>query len=94
KLDVLSHLAFLKVVTAYKYKGKLLTHFPADISILEKCELVYETLPGWSEDISGVRKYADLPENARKYITFVEKILGVPIKMVSVGAEEKQIIRH
>ncbi|MBI5778660.1 MAG: adenylosuccinate synthase [Planctomycetes bacterium] len=92
KLDVLSHLAFLKVVVGYRYKNKMLTHFPVDISILEGCQPVYETLPGWSEDISGIRKYRDLPENARKYIGFIEKKLGVPIKMVSVGAEEKQII--
>jgi len=92
KLDVLSNLALLKVAVAYKYKGKLLTHFPADISVLEQCQPVYETLPGWSDDISGIKKYRDLPENARKYIGFIEKRLGVPIKMVSVGAEEKQII--
>jgi len=92
KLDVLSHLAFLKVVVAYKYKGKLLTHFPNDISVLEQCQPVYETLSGWAEDISDIKKYRDLPENARKYVAFIEKRLGVPIKMVSVGAEEKQII--
>lgn len=94
KLDVLSHLAFLKVVIAYRYKGKLLTHFPTDISVLDQCQPVYETLSGWSEDISGIRKYRDLPENAREYIGFIEKKLGVPIKMVSVGAEEKQIIHN
>jgi len=92
KLDVLSHLAFLKIAVGYKYKNKLLTHFPADISVLEQCQPVYETLPGWPEDISAIKKYRDLPENARKYLAFIEKKLGVPIKMVSVGAEEKQII--
>jgi adenylosuccinate synthase len=94
KLDVLSNLALLKVVVAYKYKGKLLTHFPADISILDKCQPVFETLPGWADDISGIRRYSDLPDNTRKYIRFVESKLGVPIKMVSVGAEEKQIIHN
>jgi adenylosuccinate synthase len=94
KLDVLSHFAFLKIATAYRYKNRLLKDFPIDCSILEKCEPVYQTLSGWSEDISQIKQYKDLPDNTKKYLGFIESNLKVPIKMVSVGAEEKQIIQR
>ncbi|MDI6732793.1 MAG: adenylosuccinate synthase [Planctomycetota bacterium] len=93
KLDVLSHFAWLNVAVSYKYKGKLLKYFPTDVSLLSECEPVYETLQGWDEDISKITKYSALPDNAKKYLNFIEKNLKVPVKMVSVGAEEKQIIR-
>ena len=85
KLDVLGGLESLSICTAYECDGKTVTHFPADLKVLAKCKPVYETLPGWSEDISGVRKFEDLPENARNYLKRVEELLGAPIKVVSVG---------
>ncbi|MFH0888925.1 MAG: adenylosuccinate synthase [Planctomycetota bacterium] len=93
KLDVLSHLALLKIAVAYKYKNKLLKNFPADTSILSECEPVFIDLKGWYDDISQIKKYRDLPDSAKKYLEFIEANVGIPIKMISVGAEEKQIIQ-
>jgi adenylosuccinate synthase len=92
KLDILSHFAFLKIAVAYKYKNKLLKYLPTDISILSECEPIYEELQGWYDDISKIKKYRNLPDNTKKYLDFIEEKTGVPIKMISVGAEEKQII--
>ncbi|MBI9075397.1 MAG: adenylosuccinate synthase [Desulfatibacillum sp.] len=85
KLDVLGGLESLSICTAYECDGRTINHFPADLKVLAKCKPVYETLPGWSEDISGVRKFEDLPETARNYLKRVEELLGAPIKIVSVG---------
>ena len=94
KLDVLSHFAWVKIAVAYRYKNKLLKYFPTDISILPECEPVYVDLKGWYDDISQIKKYRNLPDNAKKYLEFIEENSGVPIKLISVGAEEKQIIKH
>ncbi len=94
KLDVLDGLDELKICTGYEYQGNIITDFPPSIKILEDCTPVYETYPGWSENISGIRNYDDLPENTKKYLKRLEEISGVGIKIVSVGPErEATIIR-
>ena len=55
---------------------------------------MYETLPGWSGDVSGCRSFADLPENCRKYVERIEEILGVPVSLVSVGPDRRQTIER
>ncbi len=75
----------LEVCTAYEYRGKIMQEFPADLKVLGDCKPVYTTLPGWTEDISGVRKFSDLPQNAQDYLKFIEKESGVPIDIISVG---------
>ncbi|WP_028315342.1 adenylosuccinate synthase [Desulfatibacillum aliphaticivorans] len=85
KLDVLGGLDSLSICTAYECEGETLNFFPADLKVLAKCKPVYETMPGWTEDISGVRNFDDLPENARNYLNRVEELLGAPIKIISVG---------
>jgi adenylosuccinate synthase len=92
KLDVLGVLDSLKICTAYKYKGEILIDFPASLKVLDDCEPVYETLPGWSEDISGAREIKDLPENVKNYLKRIEELTQTPIHMVSVGAERTQTI--
>lgn len=94
KLDVLDDFKEIKVATAYKYKGKLLDTFPANLSRLETedAEIVYETLPGWQSKTSGIRKYEDLPENALKYLNYIEKFLGVPVEWVGVGAGREAML--
>ncbi len=92
-LDVLSGLDELKICTQYETGGVRSNRFPSHVDDLRHVTPVYEALPGWSEDISGVRRLADLPVNARKYLDRVGQLLGVPIEMVSVGPERDQTIR-
>jgi adenylosuccinate synthase len=94
-LDVLSDLDELKVCTAYEQAGgkvERLTHFPSDAFLLEKCRPVYETLPGWTGDIGGVRKRAKLPANARRYVDRLSELLDLPVKVISVGPDREQTI--
>jgi adenylosuccinate synthase len=93
KLDVLGGLKELRICTAYEYEGKRYTVFPACIKTLEKCTPVLETMEGWGDiDISSVKKYDDLPENAKKYLKRVEELSGVSIDMISVGPGREQTI--
>ncbi len=91
-LDVLSGLPELKLCTAYDLDGERLTHFPSDAYLLERCKPVYETIPGWKEDITGVRKLADLPAGARRYIDRVSELVGLKVAVVSVGPDREQTI--
>ena len=92
KMDVLSGLKKIKVCTEYTYNGKPLLGFPSDFSVLEKCVPIYDEVDGWEEDLSSVTEYDELPENAKKYIRYIEDKTNVPIIMVSVGTRRKQII--
>ena len=74
-----------RISTAYKVNGKLTHDFPMTLKEIESAEPVYELHPGWSEDISGVRRYDDLPANARSYIERVEVLAGVPVELLSIG---------
>ena len=93
KLDVLDEMDKIKICTGYKYKGKVYKDFPADIDILENCEPVYDVCDGWMKDTTLVTKYKDLPENAKKYLTRLSKLLNVKIGMVSVGSKREQAFR-
>ncbi len=90
-LDVLGYLDELPVCVGYEIDGKVTKDFPTT-NMLKKAKPVYEVLPGWKSDIRGITEYAKLPENCRKYIEFIEKELGVPIKMVSNGPGRHEII--
>ncbi len=90
KLDTLSGLDTLRICTAYKYNGEVIESFPANLNILAKCEPVYEELPGWKEDITGVRNINDLPENARHYIERITQLTGIPLSIFSVGPDREQ----
>jgi len=89
-LDVLAGLETVKICTAYKYRGEVIKHYPASLDMLAECEAVYEELPGWSEDITGVRKLEDLPANARRYVERVAELTGIPIAIFSVGRNREQ----
>ena len=91
-LDVLSGLPELKLCTAYDLDGERRTHFPSDAYQLERCQPVYETLPGWKEDITGARRLADLPANARRYVDRVSELVGLRVSVVSVGPDREQTI--
>ena len=92
KLDVLDSMSTLKISVGYHYKGKTISEFPADVDILESCEPVYESLPGWQVSTTDVTRYEELPENARKYLEYLEQQIGVPVKIISVGPMRKKTI--
>jgi adenylosuccinate synthase len=89
-LDVLTGLDTVKICTAYKFRGELMEHYPANLKLLEECEAVYEELPGWSEDISGAKKLEDLPETTRNFVARVSELTGIPIAIFSVGRNREQ----
>ena len=91
-LDVLSGFDTVKICTSYKMGDKVLKEFPASLEDLAKCEPIYEELEGWSDDLTNVEKYEDLPENAKKYIAKIEELVGVSVDMVSVGPNRAQTI--
>lgn len=91
-LDVLTGFDKIKICTAYKMGDKVIKNFPASLEDLAKCEPVYEELDGWNEDITNVTKYEDLPENAKKYISRIEELIGVSVDIVSVGPNRLQTI--
>ncbi len=92
KLDVLSGLDTIRVCTGYRHNSKTLADFPADYTVLEQCEPVYDELPGWKQDLSDVTSCDGLPDNARSYIRYIEDKTGIPVAMVSVGTRRNQII--
>ena len=91
-LDVLSGLDELEIVTGYRYQGRELNGFASDSDVLSEVELVYESLPGWQEEIDRCRKFDDLPANARNYVGRIEQLLQTPVKIVSVGKDRSDTI--
>ena len=92
KLDVLTGLETVKIGVAYKLDGKTLTEMPTDLEELERCEAVYEELPGWTEKVGHLRTWDDLPANARAFLKRIEELVGVPVTGVSVGADRGETI--
>ncbi|KAJ4405112.1 Adenylosuccinate synthase [Didymella pomorum] len=94
KLDVLDDFEELKIATAYSYKGQKLDGFPANPDVLAEVEVHYETMPGWKKPTTGAKSYYDLPSQAREYIEFIEKFVGVPVKWIGVGpARDHMVVR-
>ncbi|MEK6450837.1 MULTISPECIES: adenylosuccinate synthase [unclassified Myroides] len=91
KADVLSGFETLKICTAYKYKGEEIDHLPYNIEP-ENVEPIYTEVKGWKADLTGMTSYEELPSELKEYITFIEKELNVPIKIVSVGPDRTQTI--
>ena len=91
-LDIYDNLPAVKICTAYKLGDKLIDSFPSNSSILEKCQPVYEELPGWEESISEMRDFAQLPAEVHHYIARLEELLSCPIGFISVGAKRQQVI--
>ncbi len=92
KLDVLTGLEKVKICVGYVLNGKKIFSRPASIKDIAKCEPIYEELPGWNEDISGVREFEQLPENVKRYISFIEEVTEIPVSIVSVGPSRNQTI--
>ena len=90
RLDILDELPVLKICTGYTLDGKEIDYMPASLKQLGECEPIYEELPGWQTDISGIKKYEELPENARRYVERLSETAGVPLGIVSVGPDRGQ----
>ena len=89
-IDVLSGLDTVKICVAYDLDGQRIDYYPASLEQLKRCKPIYEELPGWSEDITGVRNLENLPENARNYVRRVSELVGVRISTFSVGPGREQ----
>jgi len=94
KLDVLSGLEEIKVCTRYELSCDPVRYADVDAYGLDKVETVYETVPGWSEDISKAKSFEELPVNAQKYVQMIEDAAGVPVKWIGVGPEREATIRR
>lgn len=92
-VDTIGKLGKIKLCVAYRKEGETTTRFPASLKELAKCEPVYEEFDGWTEDISGVRSFDELPANAKKYLGRIEELAGVKIRLIGVGKEREQTIR-
>ncbi len=91
-LDVLSGLPELKLCTAYELEGRRLSEFPSHVDDLRRLQPLYETLPGWQEELGAARRLADLPAAARRYLERISQLLGCPVEVVSVGPDRCQTI--
>jgi adenylosuccinate synthase len=92
KLDVLDCLDEIRICTHYEYKGERIDEFPGELSMLEGCKPVYETLPGWKKPTEGTNRLQDLPPDARKYLARLEALCGTPIAMISTGRDRNATI--
>ncbi len=89
-IDVLTGIKTLKICVAYKYRGEIMEEFPASLKVLAECEPVYEEMPGWDEDITGVRSLHELPKNAIYYVERISQLTGIPLSIFSVGPDRNQ----
>jgi adenylosuccinate synthase len=94
KLDVLGSLDTIKVCVAYECDGKRYTTVPEHQSVFYHAKPVYEELPGWKCDISGVRDFYKLPREAKDYIDFLEQLAGVKVSIITVGPDREQSINR
>lgn len=94
KLDVLGGEQTVRVCVEYRHRGEPLKRFPSDVSVLEGATPVYRDFEGWTEDISAVRCFGDLPEAARRYVAAIEDLVGLPVSSVGVGSGREQIVRR
>ena len=89
-LDVLSELPEINICVAYELDGKRIDYFPSQVEELRRVQPIYETLPGWQQDITEIRAVNDLPQNAQRYLDRISELLGFPVAVVSVGPDREQ----
>lgn len=89
-LDVLSELPEINICIAYELDGKRIDYFPSQVEELRRVQPVYETLPGWQQDITEIRAVNDLPKNAQRYLDRISELIGLPVAVVSVGPDREQ----
>ncbi|MBD1400622.1 adenylosuccinate synthase [Pelovirga terrestris] len=94
KMDVLSELDTIKVCTAYRHGEQIIEEFPQDLDVLSACTPIYEEIPGWQSDISGLKHYADLPKQVRDYVAKIESWTDCPVVLLSVGPRRDQTLQR
>lgn len=92
RLDVLDTIPRLRICTGYRINGDIIDNFPASLAVLEKCQPVYEEMPGWEKPTGGVRIFKDLPVKAQKYVKRLEELIGRPSSLISIGMRREQTI--
>lgn len=92
KLDVLDTIPAIKICTAYNFGRRRITSFPAELNILKRCQPEYITLPGWNTPLTDIRNYQALPVNAQRYIETIESLVGIQVRIISVGPDRDQTI--
>lgn len=92
RLDILDTVPSLKICVGYKLDGCTINDFPASAAALERCQSVYEELPGWQKPTTGIRQFQQLPVQARKYVTRLEELIACPVTLISVGSERDETI--
>ncbi len=92
RLDVLDALPRLKICVGYKLNGQTIDYFPSSIAALDRCQPIYEELPGWQVPISHIRDYEQLPVEAQQYVARLEELISCPMNLISVGAAREQTI--
>ncbi len=90
KMDVLNQFETIQICTSYEYRGQRLEEVPSQIKVLRECKPVYESVPGWQAELRKVRKFADLPANARAYVDRIEELTGAEVVLVSVGERREE----
>lgn len=91
-MDVVSQLPEVKICVAYDLDGERITNFPTHADDLRRVKPVYETFPGWQQDITGIRKMEDLPDGARRYLDRVSELVGRPVEVISFGPDREQTL--
>jgi len=91
-LDTLSGLKEIKVCKAYRIDGRQITFFPSNAARLSQAQCVYQTVPGWDEDITAASKFDDLPANAKNYVRLIEELVKRPVTIIGVGPKRSQTI--
>lgn len=92
RLDVLDTFPSIKICTGYMLDGKVSDRFPTSIAALERCQPVYEEMPGWQCPTSHMRRYPELPQAARNYVKRLEELMGCPIDIISIGPQREESI--
>ncbi|PNP75748.1 hypothetical protein FNYG_10826 [Fusarium nygamai] len=93
-LDVLDTFETIRVATAYKIDGKEIDSYPADLDILDQCEVVYKDFPGWQTPTTNAKSFEELPKEARAYVEFIEEYVGVKIKYIGTGPDREAMIKR
>ncbi|KAM5388026.1 hypothetical protein ACJA88_001286 [Fusarium oxysporum] len=93
-LDVLDTFETIRVATAYKIDGKEIDSYPADLDILDQCEVVYKDFPGWQTPTTNAKSFEDLPKEARAYVEFIEEYVGVKVKYIGTGPDREAMIKR
>jgi adenylosuccinate synthase len=92
KLDILDSFDIIRLATGYRLDGEELESFPADLDQMERIEIIYKTFDGWKAETTGCRRWEDLPEAAREYVTFIERWVGIQVKWVGTGPRREDMI--